>query len=187
MTNKKRFAVSAGLAYALLVALLVLALSGGVALAAFPIAGVGGFVIKANTIDGTGFHLYPTMGQTSEQMIYPMAVVDLDTATISGLNLSKTLTAMGYTVDVVIAATQDVTGNGLKLKITGLTASSAGFTGLDVEEHAGDYNGDGNVDALDKIDLKAPSLHLENAELNTHYLFANTITIPGMSLNINVH
>jgi len=186
LMNKKRFFVSAGLGYGVLTLLLVMMFTSGIALAAFPIAGVGGFVVAADTIAGEGFHLYPTIGETSEQTMYPMAVVDLDKATITNLNLCKKLTAMGYNVDVVIKATDDVIGNGLKLKVTGINAGIANFDGLDVNEHSGDYNNDGTVDALDKIDMKAPGLTLHNAQLNTHSLFANTITIPGMDLAINV-
>lgn len=179
MTNKKRFAVSAGLAYAVLVALLVLVMSGGVALAGFPIAGVGGFVVAADEIKGTDFMLYPYVGQTSEQQMYPMAAMDLASVTIKGLNLSKRLEAMGVKVDVVIKASGDVTGTNVKMKSTGLIADQAVLEGLDTSEHY-------STDPLKKIDMKATSVTLTKPQINTHAMYVGSITIPGMAIEINI-
>ncbi|RJQ26015.1 MAG: hypothetical protein C4589_10410 [Peptococcaceae bacterium] len=185
--DRRRFALVAGLQIAVLAVIIVVFMVNGVALAAFPIAGIGGFVIEADQVIGEGFSLYPIVGETAEQGDSPQAAVDLGKATIIGLRLSKELPVAGRTAKVVITSSGNVVGSGVKLRVTGITADNASFEGLDAEEHYGDYSGDGKVDASDKIDLKAPNVVLENTAINGHALFATTIVIPGMGLDLQFH
>jgi hypothetical protein len=185
--DRKRFALVAGLQIAVLAVIVAVFMINGVALAAFPIAGIGGFVIEADQIIGEGFTLYPIVGETSEQGSSSQAAVDLGKATIIGLRLSKELPVAGGTAKVVITSSGNVVGSGVKLRVTGITADNASFEGLDAEEHYGDYSGDGKVDASDKLDLKAPNVVLENAAINGHALFATAIVIPGMGLDLQFH
>lgn len=185
--NRKRFALVGGLQVAVLASIIAVFMVNGVALAAFPIAGIGGFVIEADKIIGEGFSLYPIVGETAEQGDSPQAAVVLGNATIIGLRLTKELPVTGGTAKIVITSSGNVVGNNVKLRVTGLTADNASFEGLDVNEHYGDYSGDGKVDASDEIDLKAPKVVLEKAAINGHALFASTIVIPSMGLDVQFH
>ncbi|OUM87025.1 MAG: hypothetical protein BAA01_16570 [Bacillus thermozeamaize] len=185
--DRKRFLIMGGVGYAALIALLAALLLTGTVFAAFPVAGIGGFVIAADKIVGDGFKLYPSLGETSEKPSWPQAAVDLSSATISGLNLSKDLDVSGalgnygiHKVLVEITATQDVVGQGLKLRISGLAADRAEFDTLDVKEKHSD-------NPLNKLGMEAPKLTLTKAELNTHSLVAQSIAIPGMKLKIKAY
>ncbi|WP_051330828.1 DUF6230 family protein [Aneurinibacillus terranovensis] len=182
--NKRRFLTAGGLGFGGLGVLLITLFSTGTAFAAFPLTGIGGFVVSATDITGTNFKQYPAVGQSSEKQMLPEAAIELDSSTIKGLNLSKDLDVssqlgpLGISkVRVVITADGDVTGGGMKMRVSGLTADMASFSNLDIEEHY-------DSDPLKKLDLQAPSLHLTNAQLNTHSLLANTMNIPNMKFKI---
>lgn len=183
--NKKRLGIIGGAGSLGLVTLLVTLLMTGTALAAFPISGVGGFVVAADKITGEDFKLYPQIGETEERSAWAQAGVDLGTATIEGLVLSKNINtenALGNyginSVDLKVTSSGgDVEGENLKLLVSGIDAGNASFKGLEVTEHKTD-------NPLNVIDLEAPTLKLTDAELNTHYLSAGSIGIPGMKLKI---
>ncbi len=184
--SKRRFALTAGAGFAALTVLIVTLFLTGTLFAAFPITGVGGFVIAADKITGDKFQLWPAIGETEQKSVWPQAAIDLGTATIQKLNLWKDLDTSGplgsygiYKVKVVVGANGDVTGSGLKLRVSGLTAESASFSNLDIKEHyTNPYN------PLYVLSLEAPSLELTKPELNTHSLIANSITIPGLFIKI---
>lgn len=182
--SKKRLGIVGGAAGIGLMALVLTLFMTGSAFAAFPLSGVGGFVVKADNISGEDFKLYPELGETEEHGSWGQAAVDLGTADIDGLDLSKDIDLDGaldsYDVEsVTVAVTADdiVEGEDLQLRVTGIDAGDAGFSDLEVEEHHTD-------NPLNVIDLEAPTLDLDDAELNTHYLKAGDIGIPGMKLKL---
>lgn len=181
--NTKRFAIAGGAGFAALIALLAMLLLSGTAFAAFPLSGVGGFTISADKITGTGFKLYPAIGETEQRGAWGQGAIDLATADITNLVLTKNInteSALGAygikSIDVVVTG-GNVSGQNLKLRVTGIQAASTSFTGLEVQEHKTD-------NPLNVIDLSAPSLTLEKPSLNTHYLSAGSITIPNMKLKV---
>lgn len=184
--DRKRLGIIGGIGMALLALLFALFMTGSV-FAAFPISGVGGFVIAADKIKDTDFKLYPQLGPTEHKSTWGNAAIDLGTATIHGLVLSKNIDLRGALdtygikdVDVVVTSSSGVKGENLKLRVTGIDAENSQFTNLKVEEHTTD-------NPLNVIDLKAPTLELENARLNAHFMPAESIGIPGLKVKILHH
>lgn len=183
--NRKRFLVTMGAGYALLAAVLVTLLLTGTVFAAFPLSGIGGFVVAADKIVGEGFKLVPTIGDTSERSVWPQGAVTLDSVTISGLTLTKEIDTGDLAglvggiekVVVEISANGRVNGEGVTMHISGMTADRAVFTNMTIDEKY-------SVIPLGKVDLEAPTLDLTNAELNTHTLMTRSISLPGMKLKI---
>lgn len=182
--NKKRFGIIASIGSFSLIALLVTLLLTGTVFAAFPLAGVGGFTVKADKIEGKDFKLYPELGPTEKNANWVNAAVKLDGQTkIQGLNLIKTLGLDGafssygiQRVDIVITSETDVEGQGLFLKVTGINAIDSLFEDLNISEDTGSLN--------KSFVLEAPSLELTDAELNTHFLQAGTIGIGGLKVKL---
>lgn len=182
--NKKRLGIIGGIGATGLLALLLTLFLTGAVFAAFPIAGVGGFVIQAAKIEGKNFKLYPQLGPTEQKSTWGNAAIDLGEAKINGLVLSKKIDLRGALdaygikdVDVVVTASSQVEGQNLKLRVTGIDAEGSQFANLQVTEHYTD-------NPLNVIDLKANSLNLTNAKMNTHFMQAESIGIPGMKLKI---
>lgn len=192
--NRRRFALAGSAGFSALAVILVALFLTGTVFAAFPIAGVGGFVIKANSISGTNFELIPAVGDTEKQSAWPQAQVTMDSVSIVGLNLSKELDVSALfpgvvdMVKVVITATDTTIGNGLVLNTTGIEADSASFNTLLIDERFNASHPNSITPATGaEIGLKASSLTLTNAQLNTHYMTTTSITIPGMSLGLELY
>lgn len=188
--NKKRFSLIAGIGSIGLTLILLILLLTNSAIAAFPIAGIGGIVIEADEISGTHLKISTHISSTSEHDDWGQARVELGTANIAGLYLSKKIDLEGalseYGVkdlDIVItpAPGSIVTGNQLTLGITGLTATYSDFRNLRVDE-----NRSAN-DPIDVFHLSANSLLLNNPKLNTHLLSAESITIPGLKVKLIIN
>ena len=62
--------------------------------------------------------------------------------------------------------------------MTRMTADSS-FKRLKVQEKY-------STNPLEKISLSAPSMNLKNVKIRGHYLFANSISIPGMTLDVSL-
>jgi len=152
--------------------------TGGVALAV-PIGGIGGFVIEADEIQISNFKLLPKIGETSERAAYPQGSAQLD-AVIKKLKLYKDLNVPGKgKVRVLITASKDVKASGLVLDLSKLQAN-ASFSKLKIaEKHSSDWQ--------QKFGLSAPSLVLKKPFIQSHYLFANSISLPGLSLQLEMN
>ncbi|KYD19667.1 DUF6230 family protein [Saccharococcus caldoxylosilyticus] len=181
--NKKRLAIIGGAGMLGLIALLLVLFMSGTVFAAFPLSGVGGFIISADKITGTNFKLYPSLGETENKPVWAQAAIDLESATINGLMLSKNInteSALGSynvkSVDVIVTG-GDVVGKNLKLRVSGIESDNTLFKNLQVKEYYTD-------NPLNVIDLQAPNLTLDHPKLNTHFLSAGDISIPGMKLKI---
>ncbi|QQK78699.1 hypothetical protein HUG20_01475 [Salicibibacter cibi] len=182
--SKKRLGMIGAAAGTGLIAVLLSLFISGSLFAAFPLAGIGGFTISADEIDGTDFSLYPTIGETEQNQEWAQAGVDLGTADIDGLVLSKNIDtedALGAygvnSVDVQVTSSGVVEGDNLNLMVSGIDAVDSQFGGLEVAEYYTD-------DPMDSFDLSAPDLLLEDAELNTHFLSADSIGIPGLQVQV---
>jgi hypothetical protein len=181
--NKKRFLTTLGLGFGGLTTMITAIFATGNAYAAFPITGVGGFVIAADSINGTGFKQAPTVGQTSQQQAYPMSLITLDNVTIKGLKLTKDIDVSSQfgglisKVQIQITSSQDVTGTGVNMNVSGITADQANFGGLDIHESY-------STDPTKQIQLSSTNLSLTNAQMNTHSMGATNMNMPGMSVKI---
>ncbi|MFC7440701.1 DUF6230 family protein [Laceyella putida] len=173
----KRFWSSMVVALCLVFALVMGIWTGGVALAV-PIGGIGGFVIEADEIQISNFNLLPKIGETSERAAYPQGSVQLD-GVIKNLKLYKELDVPGKEkVRVLITASKDVKASGMVLDLSKLQAD-ASFNKLKIaEKYSNDWQG--------KFGLSAPRLVLEKPFIQGHYLFANSISLPGLSLQLEI-
>ncbi|SMO76981.1 DUF6230 family protein [Melghirimyces algeriensis] len=149
---------------------------GGVALAV-PIAGVGGFNIEADRIMITDFRLLPTVGETSEKKAIPQANAQMN-AKIKGLKLYKDLNVPGQgKVRVMVTSSGEVKSNGMVLDMTRLIGDHS-FKKLTIKENY-------SHDVRKKFEMKSPHLVLKNPKIRAHYLYNNSITLPGMKLDLH--
>lgn len=165
---------------------------------AVPLAGVGGFQIQADSIEGDDLLLYPGLADSSQVDDYPNSIVELRSNTIEGLRLTKTLDLSDYTdaadgrARLVITSDGTVEADRLLLKTPALEADEATFNGLEISESDSDsldrafeIRAPSNPAETRQIDLDGgsnPGLELENADIRATYLATNEITLPGLEL-----
>lgn len=178
--NRRRFWIAATAGYVALAAVLATLIATGTVFAAFPLSGIGGFVVAADRIEGTGFTLSPAIGDTSEKQFWPQGAVQLDGVKIDGLNLSKELNLGPFRAIVEISATGRVEGRGVSMNISGMQAEKAEFNQMRIDEKY-------SQDVFQKIGLSADTMVLTDPEMNTHTLVTNFITLPGMKLKIKFY
>lgn len=183
----------AGLGLMLLVA--AVGVYGGLAYAV-PVSGVGGFTVTADSIEGEDAVVYPQVGETSEQSERSMSVVELKSATIENLRITKTVTFPGMGErQVVITASDTVKTDSLLLKSSSIQAEDSTLTGLQLDENPNSkaseefvISAGGADDAQSgktvNISGENPGLFVETTELQTHYLVTNQISIPGLSVTV---
>lgn len=151
--------------------------TGGVALAV-PVGGIGGFIIEADEIQISNFKVLPKIGETSERAAYPQGSAQLD-GVIKKLKLYKDLDVPGVgKVRVLMTASKDVKATGVILDLSRMQAD-ANFSKLKVaEKHSSDWQ--------QKFSLSAPSLVLKKPYIQGHYMFANSISLPGLSMKLEM-
>lgn len=186
--NKKRFFVLSLCSSSGFVILLSILLLTGTGYAAFPLAGVGGFVIEANKITGTNFTLTPKTGSTERHENWGQAHIELGSTSIDGLSLTKTISLDGAfaeygisNIHLAITSDSTVRGENVKLGVTGIVASHSNFQNLNVDENKRASN------PLDVFQLRASSLTLDQAQLNTHFLSASRMNIPQLQVDIEIN
>lgn len=226
--NRRLFKRSAGISFMVLVALLTLLVATGTVFATAPIAGVGGFVIEADSIDGSDFELIPALTSTNTgngvaqsqtsipneyQKVYPAAQVWLGSASIDGLNLWKNISleaiagAFGIPnvsyVKVEIGASGTVTGSELTMNATDIVADDAAFTDMIMMENlptehpnhltdmqtsttTTDIFGE-EINTGVQIGMSAGTMSMTNGVINTHYMKAASMDIPGMTLQLKLY
>lgn len=177
-TIKKKLIMALFGGFLLLGSLLTVYGINGVAYAA-PISGFGEFTVKFNKLVGTNFKLYGGMANGAKVKNLPVAVNEMDHATITGLEISKDIPALG--IRVVITSDQPVQIDGLIQKAT-LINGSATFNNLTMSEN---YVGD-IADPMQAVAQEftqgANSITIENGDLKTLYLFQRTVSLPGMKV-----
>lgn len=174
----------------------VLFLSTGTAFA-MPVAGIGGFQIEADSIEGDDLLLYPGLADGSNQDNYPHAIVELRNNEIEDLRLTKTIELSDYTdmdgrARLVIESGGTVTIDRLLLKTPRLTADEATFSGLEISESDSDsieesfsIRAPSDPDDTRQIDLSGgsnPGLQMTNADIQATYLATDEITLPDLEL-----
>jgi hypothetical protein len=177
----------------------VLVMSTGTAYAA-PLAGIGGFTIQADEIRADSAVIYPGSADTSEQGAYPMAVVEQKGVEIDGLRLIKELDVdsipgLSGNARIVMSSSETVEADQQIIKVSNIQAEQATFNHQLIDEHDSDdptrkfdiKSGSATEDIEGRtvsIDSDGPAQVLTNAKINTHYLATNTISLPGLELDI---
>ena len=153
MYDKGILAKSTGASLGVVAIVGLLFVSTGTAFA-MPVAGIGGFTISADVIEGEGMVLYPGSSDAENSTDvssnsnagvdnqYPVGVVELDSTTIEGMNLKKVFDLQNETSGVmpgkariVISASGNVTSQTLMMKTPQLAADEAKFSGMEIDEN----------------------------------------------------
>jgi hypothetical protein len=128
--------------------------------------------ITATKITSGNMTLIPGLSKADNQT--PVGVVQMD-ATITNQIISKSLSIPGLgTVTVKITTSKPVTVKGLTLDLTSLKADQAQFTNLALTTSGVGF------------EQSADSQVLTNATIDSPYLLANSITLPGLSLSVSL-
>ncbi|WP_136717735.1 DUF6230 family protein [Halorientalis salina] len=179
----------------------VLFLSTGTAFA-MPVAGIGGFQIQADSIEGDDLLLYPGLADGSNQDDYPHSIVELRNNEIENLRLTKTFDLDEYTdsmdgrARLVIESGGTVEIERLLLKTPELGADEATFNGLEISESDSDdleesfsIRAPSDPDDTRQIDLNGgenPGLEMTNADIRATYLATDEITLPDLELKFQL-
>ncbi|WP_254823264.1 hypothetical protein [Haloglomus halophilum] len=199
MYDKSLLAKGTGLSLGVVALVAMLVLHTGTAYAV-PLAGVGGFTVKADEIRGQDAHIYVGVGDTSEKQAIPVGVTELESSEIEGLKLIKELSVeslpgLSGDAKMVISGTGTVTTGNQILKASRIQADQAVLREQVIDESpASDPNdrftidAQGNASAGETVDPSLssgkPGLVLKNATINAHYLATNRISIPGQKITI---
>ena len=135
MYDKKILAKGTAASFGVVFLVAMLIVSSGMAFAA-PLAGIGGFTIKADELRGDDLYLYPGVTDTSERSGIPVATAEFSSVEIDGLELTKEIKGIpgiGGNGRVVITSTDTVEADSLLVKQSKLQAESSTFNGLHSE------------------------------------------------------
>ncbi|MGZ3633923.1 MAG: DUF6230 family protein [Parachlamydiaceae bacterium] len=151
--------------------------------AAVPI--VGDFTVSFDKMVGEGFQLYGSVSDSALQQKVPVAVNEIDKATITGLKISKDVPALG--VRVVITTDKPVAITGLLQKATDIQGDAT-FEELTMSEKyiANQNLADPAVFAKalsEEFTQKAPKVTILNGKIKTLYLFQKTVSLNGMHVS----
>ncbi|HET7324542.1 MAG TPA: DUF6230 family protein [Halococcus sp.] len=206
MYDKKVLAKGTAVSFGVVVLVAMLIVSSGMAFAA-PLAGVGGFTIKADELRGNDLFLYPGLSDTTSKEGIPVAVAEFSSVEIDGLTLFKEfegVPAIGGNARIVITSTDTVTADSLLVKQYVLKADKSTFNGLLINERpssdfsekfyqaapstaAQRHQGMDKFTSPKTIDLKDasnPGIVLEDATIKATYQAVNEIHIPGLTLAV---
>ena len=151
--------------------------------AAMPL--VGGFTVSFDEMTGTGFKLYGSLADSAMKQNNPVAVNEIDKATITNLRISKSIPFLG--INAVITAEKPVEITGLQQKAT-MVRGDALFNDLTMAEK---FVGDRDLSkpeilagaAAEHFTQTANSITIKNGVLDTVYLFQKTVTLGGMKVS----
>jgi hypothetical protein len=151
--------------------------------AAVPI--VGDFTVSFDKMVGEGFQLYGSVADSALQKGNPVAVNEIDKATITNLKISKDVPALG--VRVVITSDKPVEITGLVQKATDIKGDATFGELTMAEKYIGDQNlADPAVFAKalsEEFTQKAPTVTILNGTIKTLYLFQRTVSLNGMHVS----
>jgi hypothetical protein len=139
MHDKSLLAKSAGVSLGVVAVVGLLSLSTGTGLAV-PAAGIGGFTVEADSIEGDDLVLYPDVVERDQGSNAPQAIIELQANRIEGLRLVKTIDLGDVSVDTLdgtvrILVESDGTAetDQIRIQSPGLNASEATFNGLAIQ------------------------------------------------------
>ena len=166
----RRFWIALAASLAVLSALLVTVISGGMALAV-NLSGLGPFSLQFQSLKATQFQLVPNMVGG-----HPVSDVSLS-GSLVGLNLSKTIpipgTSKTISVDILAGTPSNpVKVSGLVLDAKNINSSSSSFSKLTI----------GNSTSGGGINLSAPAMNLSGVSIVGQYLDVGNISLPNLQV-----
>lgn len=201
MYDKDTFTRGTGLSLGVVAIVGLVFLTSGTAFS-LPVAGIGGFTIQADRVEGDDLLLYPSLSDTSQVADYPHTTIELRNSSIEGLELRKRIDLGNYfgngidgTARFVIMTDRDVSTDGLLLRSPALDAEESTFNGFELSETAtSDLNRAFSIRAPSEPQAEArqfdltggenPGLILENTTIRATYLATNRISLPGLALRV---
>ncbi|MFB6166407.1 MAG: DUF6230 family protein [Haloarculaceae archaeon] len=176
----------------------MLFLSTGTAFA-MPVAGIGGFTITADRIEGQDMVMYPGVSNGGDRA---MAVVEMKSNTIYGMQLVKKVDLSQYsggtmngTARLVIDSGGTVHADQLLMKTPSINAGNATFSGLEIGDTGPDSNpfqisspSDPEVQprTINLTGGQNPGLVMTDAKIHATYLATNQISMPNMSVSVQL-
>ncbi|WP_254535105.1 DUF6230 family protein [Halomarina litorea] len=184
--DKKRFAVVFLAANVLLVGVGASIALGGVAVAV-PTAGVGGFTVTFDELQGQGFTQYATIENNSDCAAYPATVAQIESGYIKGLHLYKDVTIPegmpggGDTIRLSVKSDQKAEFTGLTQKATYIGADLTFKNGQRIEAGAP------SASVQDALSITSPSVVIADAKIKAQSQFVQSITLPGTEVTTTVN
>ncbi|WP_462413355.1 DUF6230 family protein [Neobacillus sp. Marseille-QA0830] len=146
---------------------------------AVPLSGFGEFTVSFDEMVGHGFKLYGGVADGGTRKGNPVAVNEIDSATITNLKITKDFPALH--IKAVIEAGEPVEINGLIQKAT-LINGDASFESMTMKEnYVGDVQNPLEA-AAKEFTQDADTITIKNGDLKTLYLFQQTVSLPGMKV-----
>lgn len=167
-----------------------------------------------STNTGNGVAKSQTSIPNEYQKVYPAAQIWLGSADIDGLDLWKNISLEAIAasfgipdvsyVKVQIKASGTVTGQGLTMNSTDIAAGNAAFTDMIMMENlptehpnkltfmqqdsavTEDIFGD-PINTGVQIGMSASAMSMQDGIINTHYMKADSMSIPGMTLQLKLY
>jgi hypothetical protein len=204
MYDKRTLTKGMAASFGVVFLVMMLVVSSGIAFSA-PLAGIGGFTIKADRIEGDNLYQYVSVSDTSERNGTPVAVAEFTEIRIEGLQFMKEfqdIPAIGGNARIVITSTDTVRADSLLIKQSYIFAEESTFNGLLINEQpssdvrmkfqqiapsteAQRHQGADRLTDPESINLSTqenPGQIFVNATIQAHYQAVNQITIPGLTL-----
>ncbi|MHB9288539.1 DUF6230 family protein [Halobacteriales archaeon Cl-PHB] len=159
--------------------------SAGVAVAV-PTAGVGGFTVEFDELQGEGFTQYPSVGNNSECAAYPSAVAQINSGTIKGLHLYKdieipdSIPGGGQTLRLSIKSDETVQFSGLTQKFTYLTGDLTFSEGQQIGQSP-------SGDVSNRLSLSSPAITIADGAIKAQSQFVKSITLTGSTVETSMN
>ncbi len=181
--NTRKFAVTIVAALVIQTGVVGAIMAGGAAMAV-PTAGVGGFTVTFDKLEGQGFQQYASLENNSECAAYPSAVAKIDKGTIHELKMYKDVTIPkempggGDTVRLLIVADKPVKFSGMTQKFTYLMGD------LKMTNQKTTSDPESMQSAMS---LSAPTIVINDGKIKAQSQFLRSITLSGTHVKTKVN
>ena len=182
--NRKRFLGVFLASNVLLAGVLIGILSADTALAV-PYAGLGGFVITFDQLEGEGLQQNPTIASNDDCAAFPAAMTQMDQAEVQNLHLYSDLSVPDMvpgdidTIRINIMS-DSAQYQGLVQEFTHLQGDITFPQGQQIESQAS-----GDVD--DQFQITAPEILIEDGVIHAHTQFTNSISLTGSTISLETN
>ncbi|MDZ7730122.1 MAG: hypothetical protein U5K37_02800 [Natrialbaceae archaeon] len=183
--NRNRFLAVFLVSNLLFIGVIAAVVATDVALAV-PMAGVGGFTVTFERLEGQGLQQYPAVASNDDCEAFPAAVTQMESATATNLQLFRDVNvpeaAPGDldTFRLVISA-DSAEYTGLTQEFMSLESDSLTFPqGQQVEQRAGG-------DPQDQFMISGDEVIIENGVIHANSQFTESISLSGSSVSLETN
>ncbi|MFB6143160.1 MAG: hypothetical protein ABEJ30_07440 [Halorientalis sp.] len=184
MYDRNRIAGGLASAFVVWVVVAMLIMNTGVAMGAYPVSGVGGFVLAGSTIDAQQMLVYPGTAD-SRGGTTPAAVLEFQNVTIEDFTLAFNLDLNSVPqVDGIVSIrftsvqNADLVAEGVIVKASAVRADQAVFQNLVYDDMY-------STQASQKIEITGTQATLTGSvRIQTHYLAVRQFDFPAFELEV---